>query len=154
LLFRLAPTDYHRFHFPVSGKLSGITKIQGNYYSVNPIALRKRIKIFCENKREYQIIKSPVFGNVIMVEIGATMVGSIVHTFHGKMAVKGDESGYFQFGGSSIILLFQPGKIKIDSDLLNDTQKHLETSVRVGQHVAMMDHKSPQRKGQKQTKDH
>lgn len=136
MLFRLCPTDYHRFHFPVSGKLSKVTKIQGDYYSVNPIALRKRIKIFCENKREYQIIKSPVFGNVIMAEIGATMVGSIVQTFHGAMANKGAESGYFEFGGSSIILLFQPGEIKIDSDLLKDTRNHLETSIKVGEHVA------------------
>ena len=136
LLFRLAPTDYHRFHFPVSGKLSKVTKIKGDYYSVNPIAIRERIKIYCENKREYQTIDSKEFGNVIMVEIGATMVGSIVQTFHGTIAIKGDESGYFQFGGSSIILLFKPGAIKIDTDLLKDTQHHLETSVKVGEHVA------------------
>lgn len=138
LLFRLCPTDYHRFHFPVSGKLSAVIKIRGDYYSVNPIALRKRIKIFCENKREYQTIDSPVFGHVIMAEVGATMVGSIVHTFHGKEAVKGTESGYFQFGGSSIILLFQPGEIRIDADLLKDTGNHLETSVKMGEHVARM----------------
>ncbi|MBE0652008.1 MAG: phosphatidylserine decarboxylase [Bacteroidales bacterium] len=136
LLFRLCPTDYHRFHFPVSGELSKIIKIKGDYYSVNPIALRQRIKIFCENKREYQTINNPVFGNVIMAEIGATMVGSIVQTFHGNEAVKGAESGYFQFGGSSIILLFQPGKIKIDPDLIRNTQDHLETSIEMGEHVA------------------
>ena len=136
LLFRLCPTDYHRFHFPVNGKLSKVIKIQGAYYSVNPIALRKRIKIFCENKREYQIIDSPLFGNVIMAEIGATMVGSIDHTFDGKDAVKGEESGYFQFGGSSIILLFQPGKIMTDADLLKNTREHLETEIKMGEHVA------------------
>lgn len=136
LLFRLCPTDYHRFHFPVSGKLSKVTKIRGSYYSVSPIALKKRIKIFCENKREYQIIDSHLFGNVIMAEIGATMVGSIVHTFHGPVAIKGVESGYFQFGGSSIILLFQPGEIKIDADLLKNTRNHLETSIKMGEHVA------------------
>jgi phosphatidylserine decarboxylase len=136
LLFRLCPTDYHRFHFPLDGTLSKVTKIQGDYYSVNPIALRKRISIFCENKREYQTIDSPAFGNVIMAEIGATMVGSIIHTFLGNEAVKGDESGYFQFGGSSIILLFQHGKIEIDPDLIRNTQDHLETSVKMGEHVA------------------
>lgn len=103
---------------------------------MNPIALKKRIEIFCENKREYQIIESKEFGNVIMAEIGATMVGSIVHTIHGIRAVKGDESGYFQFGGSSIILLFKPGEIKIDADIIKDTQRHLETSVKVGEPVA------------------
>ena len=135
LLFRLCPTDYHRFHFPVGGTLSKVTKIQGDYYSVNPIALRKRIRIFCENKREYQTINSPVFGHVIMAEIGATMVGSIVYTFQGSEAVKGAESGYFQFGGSSIILLFQPGKIKIDPYLIRNTEDHLETSIEMGEQV-------------------
>ncbi len=136
LLFRLCPTDYHRFHFPVSGKLSKVIKIQGDYYSVSPIALRKRIKIFCENKREYQTVDSRLFSNVIMAEIGATMVGSIVQTSQGKVAEKGAESGYFQFGGSSIILLFQPGKIRIDPDLIKNTRNHLETAIKMGEHVA------------------
>ncbi len=138
LLFRLCPTDYHRFHFPVSGSLSKVTKIPGAYYSVNPIALRKRIRIFCENKREYQTIDSPVFGQVIMAEIGATLVGSIIHTFQGTKAIKGGESGYFQFGGSSILLLFQPGRIQIDPDLIRNTKDHLETSVDMGEQVATL----------------
>ena len=138
LLFRLCPTDYHRFHFPVGGKLSKVIKIQGDYYSVNPIALRKRIKIFCENKRDYQTIDSPVDGNVVMAEIGATMVGSIVHTFQGTIAMKGAESGYFQFGGSSIILLFKSGKIRIDNDLLKNTKSGLETEIKIGQWVASL----------------
>ncbi len=53
LIIRLAPVDYHRFHFPVSGNLSPNKKIDGDYYSVNPFALRKKAEIFCLNKREY-----------------------------------------------------------------------------------------------------
>ncbi len=135
ILLRLCPYDYHRFHYPVSGTLSPVVKIEGEYYSVNPIALRQDIRIFCENKREYQIIGSKRFGNVLMSEIGATFVGSIVQTHHGSGAVKGEEAGYFKFGGSSIILLFQKGKIQIDADLLRNTHNHMETQVRMGEHV-------------------
>jgi len=135
LLFRLAPTDYHRYHFPLSGTISPVHKIKGFYYSVNPIAIKKDIWIFLENKRQYQIIHSGLFGNVIMSEIGATMVGSMVQTHQGTQAVKGEEDGYFQFGGSSVILLFEKGKINIDTDLLQNTKNHLETSVKMGEHV-------------------
>ncbi len=137
ILLRLNPADYHRFHFPVSGKLSPVVKIKGEYYSVNPIALRQDIRIFCENKREYQIIHSKKFGPVLMSEIGATFVGSIIRTHRGDTEVKGGEAGYFKFGGSSIILLFKKGKIKIDADLLKDTRNHLETQVRMGEHIGV-----------------
>ena len=136
ILLRLSPADYHRFHFPVSGKLSPVVKIKGEYYSVNPIALRQDIRIFCENKREYQIIHSKKFGSVLMSEIGATFVGSIIQTHRGDTAIKGEEAGYFKFGGSSIILLFRKGKINIDADLLRNTRNHLETQVLMGEHIA------------------
>lgn len=137
LLFRLAPTDYHRYHFPLSGKLSPTHKISGYYYSVNPIALIEDSHIFLENKRQYQIIHNPVFGDVIMAEIGATMVGSMVSTYQGKTALKGKEEGYFQFGGSTVILLFEKGKIHIDDDLVRNSESHLETSVKMGQEVGV-----------------
>lgn len=136
ILLRLAPYDYHRFHFPVSGKLSPVVRIKGGYYSVNPIALRQDIRIFCENKREYQIISTKKFGHVLMSEIGATFVGSIILDHHGDTAIKGEEDGYFKFGGSSIILLFRKGKINIDADLLRNTRHHLETQVLMGEHIA------------------
>jgi phosphatidylserine decarboxylase len=136
LLLRLSPSDYHRFHYPVTGKLSPVALIRGDYYSVNPLAIRKDIRIYCENKRAYQIIDSKRFGKVLMTEVGATFVGSIIQTHHGDHAVKGEEAGYFKFGGSSVVLLFQKGKITIDSDLLKNTQRHLETQVKMGEHIA------------------
>ncbi len=137
VLLRLSPADYHRFHFPVSGRLSPMVKIKGDYYSVNPMALRQDIRIFCENKREYQMIESKKFGPVLMSEIGATFVGSIIQDHQGDRAIKGGEAGYFKFGGSSIILLFRKGKITIDADLLRNTRNHLETQVRMGEHIAV-----------------
>ena len=66
------------------------------------------------NKREYSIISNPLFGDVIMAEVGATMVGGIVQTYMGNSAKKGDEKGYFKFGGSTVVLLFEKSKINID----------------------------------------
>ncbi len=137
MLFRLCPVDYHRFHFPVSGIVSAVTKIDGDYYSVNPIAIKKIIEVFCENKREYVTISTQKFGDVIMSEIGATMVGSIIQTYQGNIAVKGEEKGYFKFGGSSVLLLFEKGRIEIDRDLLINTANGFETEVKMGERIAI-----------------
>jgi phosphatidylserine decarboxylase len=98
VIIRLAPFDYHRFHFPISGGVSPVTRIDGDYYSVNPLALRKMTEIFCLNKREFTIISNPLFGDVVMYEVGATMAGSIVQTYTGKFIKKGEEKGYLNFG--------------------------------------------------------
>lgn len=135
LIIRLAPVDYHRFHFPVSGNSSPNKKIDGAYYSVNPYALRKMAEIFCLNKREYTILSNHSFGDVVMAEVGATMVGSIVQTFKGGSVNKGEEKGYFKFGGSTVILLFEKGKIHIDEDLLINTAKSYETTVKMGERI-------------------
>ena len=135
LVIRLAPVDYHRFHFPVSGNLTSNMEIEGDYYSVNPIALRKKAEILCLNKREYAIISNPLFGDVIMAEVGATMVGSIVQTYKGSSVIKGKEKGYFKFGGSTVVLLFEKGKIYIDKDLLINTAKGYETAVKMGERI-------------------
>lgn len=140
LIIRLAPTDYHRFHFPVSGNVTPYTKIEGDYYSVNPFALRKKAEIFCLNKREYTILSNPLFGDVIIAEVGATMVGSIVQTYKGSSVKKGEEKGYFKFGGSTVVLLFEKGKIYIDKDLLINTASGYETAVKMGERIGSQNH--------------
>jgi len=137
VIIRLAPFDYHRFHFPISGSLSPSTRIDGSYYSVNPLALRKMTEIFCLNKRELTIISNPMFGEVAMVEVGATMVGSIVQTFTGDVVKKGEEKGYFKFGGSTVVLLFEKNKIRIDEDLLTNTQNGYETVIKEGERIGI-----------------
>ena len=138
IVFRLAPPDYHRYHFPVSGKVpEANTKIDGDYYSVNPLALREKAEIFWLNKREYGVIESPVFGNVVMVEVGATMVGSMLQSYSGTSIKKGDEKGYFKFGGSTVVLLFEKDKIQIDQDLLRNTSNSLETTIKMGEQIAV-----------------
>lgn len=135
LIFRLAPPDYHRYHFPVSGKISPNRRIDGDYYSVNPLALRKMTEIFWLNKRQYSIISNPLFGEVVMAEVGATMVGSMIQTYKGNSVEKGEEKGYFKFGGSTVVLLFEKDKIKIDADFLKNTARGIETTVKMGERI-------------------
>ena len=137
VIIRLAPLDYHRFHFPINGRVSPITRIDGDYYSVNPLALGKIIEIFCLNKREFIIISNPLFGDVVMAEVGATMVGSIIQTYTGNFVKKGEEKGYFKFGGSSVVLLFEKNKIRIDDDLLINTLKGYETAIKEGERIGV-----------------
>lgn len=137
VVIRLAPPDYHRFHFPMSGSVTPNVQIDGDYYSVNPIALRKKTELFCLNKREYAIITHPFFGDVVMAEVGATMVGSIVQTYAGQFVNKGDEKGYFKFGGSTVVLLFEKGKISLDNDLLRHSLEGYETSLKQGEKIGV-----------------
>jgi len=133
VIARLAPQDYHRFHSPIDGVLGKFVPYPGTYYTVNPIAIREAIDVYTENKRQRVIIKSPQFGDVLYITVGATMVGSINFTVkEGQTVKKGDEIGYFAFGGSTILVLFKPGTIKFDSDLLVNSSKPIETLVKFG----------------------
>jgi phosphatidylserine decarboxylase len=137
VVVRLAPVDYHRFHFPVDGVLLYEKKVGGTYYSVNPLALRRKVKLLCENERAYTVISSDRFGKMVMAEVGATMVGSIVQTVRGSQVVKGEEKGYFKFGGSTVVLIFKKDVVRIDPDLLLNTVNGLETAVRMGEHIGI-----------------
>lgn len=133
ILSRLCPTDYHRFHFPTDGTPSVAKLINGPLHSVNPLALRRNLKILCENKRNLTLIETDVYGKIIMLEIGATCVGSIIQTFTPNQFVKkGEEKGYFRFGGSSTILLFQKNRIKLAEDLVQNSLKNRELYAKFG----------------------
>ncbi len=137
VIIRLAPTDYHRFHFPANGTITESKKIKGRYFSVSPLALKKSLEIFCQNKREYSILKTKSAGEILISEIGATMVGSIVQTYNaGDKIEKGKEKGYFAFGGSTVVLLFEEEKVVIDHDLIENTRKGYETTVNMGENIA------------------
>jgi len=135
-IFRLAPQDYHRFHSPVDGKIGQMTYISGEYYTVNPQAVRSALDVYGENARKIVPIDSPHFGRVYAVCVGAMMVGSIITTVNeGDHVARGDEFGYFAFGGSTIVLLFEKGIVEWDEDLLLNGRACLETLVRVGMRV-------------------
>lgn len=130
---RLCPVDYHRFHFPVAGVASGVRRVEGWLWSVNPVALRRNLAILWENRRWLCEIETPQAGRVLMAEIGATNVGSAVHTFApGRPVEKGAEKGYFRFGGSAVLTLFEPGRIVLCPDLLEQTASGLELYAHMG----------------------
>lgn len=138
LIFRLCPTDYHRFHFIDDGICEGTTKINGHYYSVNPVALKNVKKLFCQNKREWSIFHSDNFSDVIYMEVGATCVGSIIQSYSPNTKItKGDEKGYFKFGGSTVILFFKKGVVKVHEDIIAQTQLGFETSVYLGEEIGL-----------------
>ena len=117
---RLCPLDYHRFHFPCDGIAKTPKEINGYLYSVNPIALHHNWKILSENRRILTLIETKSFGTIAFIEVGATCVGEIYQTYKPENPVqKGDEKGYFSFGGSTIVLLFQQNTITFSEDLLN-----------------------------------
>ncbi len=129
---RLAPQDYHRWHFPVGGELLTSKAIDGALMTVNPIAVNRNINVFTQNKREIYTLQSSAFGLVGIVSVGATMVGSIQTLVQPPAQVsKGQVHGFFQFGGSTVIFLFKSGTIVFDSDLVQHSMNGIETLVRV-----------------------
>jgi phosphatidylserine decarboxylase len=133
LLSRLCPVDYHRFHFPAAGIPGPTRLINGPLYSVNPIALCQNIQILATNKRCITELQTEAFGKVLLLEIGATCVGSICQTYKSGQAVsKGIEKGYFRFGGSSTITIFEPGRVRFDQDLVDNSKQNRELYARIG----------------------
>jgi len=133
---RLCPVDYHRFHFPVAGVPGNARLINGQLYSVNPLALRDRLAILWENKRFVTEIDTEEVGKVLVLEIGATNVGSVNLTYVPTRPVKkGEEKGYFAFGGSATFTIFEPGRVKLADDLLEQSAQQRELYAKVGDYM-------------------
>lgn len=136
VIARLAPQDYHRFHFPISGRLGDFIAQGDSLFTVNPIAINSSIDVYSHNKRLSVAVTNERLGQMMYISIGATMVGSVVLTSQpGSLVQKGDEHGYFAFGGSTILLLFQRGIVQFDEDLLLNSQNSMETLVKVGSRI-------------------
>lgn len=136
MLIRLGVDDYHRYSYPVSGREKGSIKIKGRLHTVNPFAAERRA-IYCENAREYSLIDTEELGTVLMMEVGALMVGRIVNLHSVGSVTRGQEKGYFRFGASSIVLCFEKDKIVPDSDIVENSEKGIETKVRLGERIAV-----------------
>ena len=127
VLSRLCPVDYHRFHFPVAGRPGPAREIGGPLFSVSPIALRRRLAYLWENKRSLTELDAGGLGRVQLVEVGATCVGTIRQTYRPGEAVEaGAEKGFFAFGGSSTITLFEPGAVVLAEDLAEHSARCTE----------------------------
>ena len=133
IVSRLCLADYHRFHFPDSGIPGRAVSIRGKYYAGGPYALSSLVPFYRENHRMLTLIETDHFGEVAMVEIGAFTVGSIRQLYQpGQHVDKGADKGFFELGGSTVVLLFQKGAIKLDHDLCTNTKSEIETYVRLG----------------------
>lgn len=134
--FRLSPQDYHRYHSPVEGTLVWWKQIPGEYYNVDAIALRSNVDILTSNARSCACISTKAFGQVLFVAIGATGVGTVKFHDHfrkeGSKIKKGEEVGMFEFGGSSIIVAFEKGRILFDEDLISVSKRAITVNVEVG----------------------
>lgn len=139
LIARLCPVDYHRYHYPLSGETLDSFPIKGQYHSVNPLALKSKPEIFIKNERRASILETEKFGKLAYIEVGAAMVGKIVQSHdESRSHTRGDEKGYFLFGGSTVILLGEKGKWSPSEDILNNTQNGLETYLHLGEEVALL----------------
>ncbi len=128
LVSRLCPVDYHRFHSPARGRIVDQRMINGSLFSVSPVALVKNLSYLWENKRVLTLIETEKFGYVAFIAIGATCVGSIVMTKgKGEALDRGAELGYFAFGGSCIITLFERDGVRFTEDLLRESGLSRET---------------------------
>lgn len=133
LIIRLSVDDYHRYIYPCNGVKSHNRYISGLLHTVNPV-VSKYLPLYKENCREYCMIRSDNFGDVIQMEVGALMVGKITNNHKDICRVRrGDEKGYFEFGGSTIILLLEKDRVRVCKDLFENTKKGFETKVKQGE---------------------
>ncbi|PWN43087.1 hypothetical protein IE81DRAFT_322804 [Ceraceosorus guamensis] len=144
-IFRLAPADYHRYHHPVGPATVGpIRHEKGEYYTVNPQAVNQNFDVFTANRRDVLLLDWKPSGaqsyTVAFVAIGALLVGSIGWSAatQGSAVTRGEEAGWFAYGGSTIVAVFPPeAKVKFDQDLIHNSQNALETMVRVGDRIGI-----------------
>ncbi len=134
LLFRLAVEDYHRYCYIDNGIKTRNYHIAGVYHTVNPLA-NQTFPIYKENTREFSLLKSENFGRILMMEVGALLVGKIVNNQEEATVQRAEEKGRFEFGGSTIIILLQKEKALIDEDILNNSMHGIETKVKLGEKI-------------------
>lgn len=134
LLFRLTVDDYHRYCWPFEGTTGNWERIPGVFHTVNPLAA-ERSTIYRENTREYVELETVHFGTAVMMEVGALLVGKIQNHPMPIFVYRGQEKGYFQFGGSTVILLLEPNAVMLDSDIVINSRNGEETVVKMGEGI-------------------
>ena len=135
LIFRLSPDDYHRYVYPDGGTQEKTVAIKGVLHSVNPIA--GSLGVYRRNARRYTVLHTAHFGDVVQMEVGALLVGKICN--HNETAgsfAKLQEKGYFEYGGSTVILLLKKDAVTVDADILQYSAKGIETKVKIGERIA------------------
>ena len=134
-VIRLTVDDYHRYCYVADGRKSRQRKIRGVLHTVNPVA-NDYYPIYKMNSREYCLLKTKEFGTILLMEVGALMVGKINNHEEDSAQVKrGDEKGMFEFGGSTIVVMTEPGMIEPDKDIIQNTKVQAETLVKMGEPI-------------------
>ena len=134
LIFRLSVEDYHRYIYVADGEKTENVRIPGVFHTVNPIA-NDYYPIYKENAREYSTLHTREFEDILMMEVGALLVGKIVNHHEKAHVFRGQEKGYFQFGGSTVVLLLKKNTVRIDEDILKNSRQGVETIVRCGEKI-------------------
>jgi len=138
LRIRLTPSNYHRMHFFDDGVVTGAKFLKGDLYSVSPLAVDRVRRLYCRNKRALINFSTQNFGDVAMVEVGATFVGSIVHCFDvGQPVKRGQQASFFLPGGSLVLIFFKPGAFVPDDAIIEQTNAGYETKSLVGHPLGM-----------------
>ncbi len=134
LIFRLAPDDYHRYVYPDCGTQGATRVINGVLHTVNPIAAG--LKVYRRNARRWTVLQTEHFGQVVQMEVGALLVGRICNHSETPAAFKKlQEKGYFEYGGSTVILLLTADRVAIDADILAHSAEGVESKVRLGERI-------------------
>lgn len=135
LIFRLTPDNYHRYVYPDGGTQEQTVAIRGVLHSVNPISADNQV--YTRNSRRWTMLHTDHFGEVIQIEVGALLVGKIRnhHRQAGVRFSKLEEKGYFEYGGSTVALLFKKGAVQIDADILEQSLQGIETKVTIGEKI-------------------
>jgi phosphatidylserine decarboxylase len=133
LVFRLCVDDYHRYIYIDDGYQKNYHHIDGVLHTVRPIAQLKE-RVFAQNEREWCVLHNKNIGNIVEVDIGALCVGKIVNLHSNHQYKRGEEKGYFKFGASTIVL-FIHDDIKIDPDIIKNSNEGIETIVKVGEKI-------------------
>jgi len=134
LIFRLTPDDYHRYIYIDDGDVLLQKRINGVLHTVRPIAF-EHYDVFGQNTRDYTIIQTKNFGKVVQIEVGALFVGRISNHNKNRVIKRGEEKGMFEFGGSTIVMLFQKDKITVDKVIYENTDLNMETLVKMGNKI-------------------
>ncbi len=137
-IYRLAPADYHRYCYIDKGFQHKVRRLRGVLHSVHPIALAEVKSLMSKNYRELTILETENFGKVLHLEVGALFVGKVVQvTRHAHAFERGEEKGWFEFGGSTIIQIFKRGTIQPDEDIVEHSKKRIETMVKMGERTGI-----------------
>lgn len=132
LIFRLSTDDYHRYCYPDDCAVGKTRRIAGELHTVNPVSAEHDVKVYHRNTRTVTMLHTEHFGTMLQIEVGAMLVGKIVNHPHGSRVARGIEKGYFEFGGSTVVLVLEKDAAQIDPQILENSRSGAETIVRYG----------------------